>query len=196
MGDIDWQYLLFRFDGRINRAKFWSGVGAVIVAYIVIFALFAIDSGALRALLGLAYLAMIWPSLAISIKRWHDRDKSGWWVLIGLVPVIGGIWALVETGDELHPPKPATPQVLGDHHRRRQLPTPQPPSPSPLLGRVHELRSQEAHKRAASGRRLKTVPRRVRSRNCSGRRYIQGSSRERSRTAAHSVAAAISASIS
>ncbi len=98
MGDIDWQYLLLRFDGRINRARFWSGVGALIVAYIVIFALFAIDSSALRALLGVAYVAMIWPSLAISIKRWHDRDKSGWWVLIGLVPVIGGIWALVETG--------------------------------------------------------------------------------------------------
>jgi uncharacterized membrane protein YhaH (DUF805 family) len=98
MGDIDWQHLLFRFDGRINRAKFWSGVGALIVAYIVIFALFAIDSGALRALLGLAYIAMIWPSLAISIKRWHDRDKSGWWVLIGFIPLIGPIWALVETG--------------------------------------------------------------------------------------------------
>ena len=98
MGDIDWQYLLLRFDGRINRARFWSGVGALIVIYIVIFALFAIDSSALRALLGVAYVAMIWPSLAISIKRWHDRDKSGWWVLIGLVPVIGGIWALVETG--------------------------------------------------------------------------------------------------
>ncbi|MCH7846504.1 MAG: DUF805 domain-containing protein [Acidobacteria bacterium] len=95
---MDWQHLLLRFDGRINRAKFWSGVGALIVTYIVIFALFAIDSSALRALLGVAYLAMIWPSLAISIKRWHDRDKSGWWVLIGLVPVIGGIWALVETG--------------------------------------------------------------------------------------------------
>ncbi len=98
MGDIDWQYLLFRFDGRINRAKFWSGVAALIGAYIVIFVLFLIDSSALRALVGVAYLAMIWPSLAISIKRWHDRDKSGWWVLIGLVPVIGGIWALVETG--------------------------------------------------------------------------------------------------
>jgi uncharacterized membrane protein YhaH (DUF805 family) len=98
MGDIDWQYLLFRFDGRINRAKFWSGVGALIVAYIVIIALFAIDSSALRALLGLALLAMYWPSLAISIKRWHDRDKSGWWVLIVFVPIIGGLWALIETG--------------------------------------------------------------------------------------------------
>lgn len=98
MGDIDWQHLLFQFDGRINRAKFWSGVGALVVGYIVIFALFAIDSSALRALLGIAYLGLIWPSLAISIKRWHDRDKSGWWVLIGIIPIIGGIWALVETG--------------------------------------------------------------------------------------------------
>jgi uncharacterized membrane protein YhaH (DUF805 family) len=99
MGDIDWQYLLFQFDGRINRAKFWAGVGALIVGYFVIAILFsAIDSGAVRGILGILYLAFIWPSLAISIKRWHDRDKSGWWVLIGFVPLIGGIWALIETG--------------------------------------------------------------------------------------------------
>jgi uncharacterized membrane protein YhaH (DUF805 family) len=36
--------------------------------------------------------------LAISIKQWHDRGKSGWWVLIGLIPFIGAIWALIETG--------------------------------------------------------------------------------------------------
>jgi uncharacterized membrane protein YhaH (DUF805 family) len=58
----------------------------------------AIDSGAVRGILGILYLALIWPSLAISIKRWHDRDKSGWWVLIGFIPLIGGIWALIETG--------------------------------------------------------------------------------------------------
>ncbi len=99
MGEIDWQELLFSFDGRINRAKFWSGVGAVFVGYLVIYVLFlAIDSGALRAILGLLYLGFIWPSLAISIKRWHDRDKSGWWVLIGIIPIIGPIWALIETG--------------------------------------------------------------------------------------------------
>jgi uncharacterized membrane protein YhaH (DUF805 family) len=99
MGDIDWQHLLFQFDGRINRAKFWAGVGALLVGYFVIAILFsAIDSGAVRGILGILYLAFIWPSLAISIKRWHDRDKSGWWVLIGFIPLIGGIWALIETG--------------------------------------------------------------------------------------------------
>jgi uncharacterized membrane protein YhaH (DUF805 family) len=99
MGDIDWQHLLFQFDGRINRAKFWAGVGALLVGYFVIAILFsAIDSGAVRGILGILYLAFIWPSLAISIKRWHDRDKSGWWVLIGFIPLIGGIWVLIETG--------------------------------------------------------------------------------------------------
>jgi uncharacterized membrane protein YhaH (DUF805 family) len=99
MGDIDWQHLLFQFDGRINRAKFWAGVGALLVGYFVIAILFsAIDSGAVRGILGILYLAFIWPSLAISIKRWHDRDKSGWWVLIGFIPLIGWLWALIETG--------------------------------------------------------------------------------------------------
>ncbi len=34
-------------------------------------------------------LLIIWPFLAISVKRLHDLDKSGWWILINLVPVIG-----------------------------------------------------------------------------------------------------------
>ena len=39
-----------------------------------------------------------WISLAIAVKRYHDRDKSGWWVLIIFLPVIGGIWYLIECG--------------------------------------------------------------------------------------------------
>ena len=36
--------------------------------------------------------------LAVSVKRWHDRDKPGTWVLINLIPLVGGIWAFVEVG--------------------------------------------------------------------------------------------------
>ena len=43
-------------------------------------------------------IAAIYPMLAVYAKRWHDRDKSGWWTLIGLVPFIGAIWLLVECG--------------------------------------------------------------------------------------------------
>ena len=43
-------------------------------------------------------LASIYFAFAVYAKRWHDRDKSGWWTLIILVPFIGGIWLLVECG--------------------------------------------------------------------------------------------------
>ena len=43
-------------------------------------------------------LAVFIPSILVDIKRWHDRDKSGWWMLILLVPIIGAIWFLIELG--------------------------------------------------------------------------------------------------
>ena len=38
------------------------------------------------------------PAIIVHIKRFHDRDKSGWWVLIVLIPIIGAIWLLIELG--------------------------------------------------------------------------------------------------
>jgi len=99
MENIDWQYLLLKFDGRINRAKFWIGVAAIWAAYIVFFVLaYVLPSGIVLLLAILLLIAEVWIGLAVSIKRWHDRGKSGWWVLISLIPIIGWIWALIETG--------------------------------------------------------------------------------------------------
>ena len=61
----------------------------------------------LHALLGIARvpledaetavnLALLWPTIAVAAKRWHDRDKSAWWLLIVLLPLLGLIWMLVE----------------------------------------------------------------------------------------------------
>lgn len=99
MENIDWGHLLFAFDGRINRAKFWLGLVSVWVALII----FGGIAGAMNSsfgwlIFGIVYVGVIWVGLAVSIKRWHDRDKSGWWVLIGLIPIIGALWALIETG--------------------------------------------------------------------------------------------------
>ena len=44
------------------------------------------------------FIFQIYPTLAIHVKRWHDRNKSGWWCLIGLVPLIGSLWIIVELG--------------------------------------------------------------------------------------------------
>ena len=90
--------LLFSFTGRINRAKFWAGIGLIWAAILVLsFISASLDSPG-NALFGLAFLGMIWPGLAIQVKRWHDRNKSGWWVLIGLIPIIGPFWSFIETG--------------------------------------------------------------------------------------------------
>ena len=43
------------------------------------------------------YIALIWTSICINAKRWHDREKSGWWQLVGAIPLIG-LWALIENG--------------------------------------------------------------------------------------------------
>jgi uncharacterized membrane protein YhaH (DUF805 family) len=51
------------------------------------------------AALGIALaIFYFWSIFAVTTKRWHDRDKSGWWFLINFLPVIGGFWALIENG--------------------------------------------------------------------------------------------------
>jgi len=44
------------------------------------------------------YILICWMSLAISVKRWHDRGKSGAMVLVNLIPFVGSIWTLIECG--------------------------------------------------------------------------------------------------
>ena len=99
MDNIDWGDLLFKFDGRINRGKYWLGI---LTIYVVVWAVAIIaaltNSTFLWVVAGIIILIAIWPSLALQVKRWHDRDKSGWWILIQLIPLVGAIWALVENG--------------------------------------------------------------------------------------------------
>jgi len=97
--NIDWQDLLFQFSGRINRAKFWIGVGiswAISVVAVLIATAMGNSIGWILAIV--VYIAVVWIGLAVSIKRWHDRGKSGWWILISFIPIVGPLWALVETG--------------------------------------------------------------------------------------------------
>src|SRR3546814_1045510 len=87
---------LLSYDGRINRQRYW----AFVLVYLAVVIVAAIIDGILgiQFVVLLVVLASIYPSICVTIKRWHARDKSGWWILIGLVPVIGGIWSFVECG--------------------------------------------------------------------------------------------------
>lgn len=90
------QDFLFTWQGRINRQRYWAFFLAYVGIAIVATILDAILNSSLLSIV--VTIAMIYPSICVSIKRWHDRDKSGWWILINLVPVIGVLWALIENG--------------------------------------------------------------------------------------------------
>ncbi len=112
--------LLWSFEGRIGRAQFWLGLLLVIligVAFGIVVGL--IDGGenlqrpqemgpvaSVIAVIGL--LTMTIAQLAVYVKRFHDRGKSGWWVLIAFVPLIGFFWILIELGMLAGDPGPNT----------------------------------------------------------------------------------------
>lgn len=85
--------------GRIDRRCFWLyGVLALLAVGMVLMALLEIAGFHPERAEWIANLLIAWPAIAVSVKRWHDRDKSGWWVLVNLVPLIGQLWALIDNG--------------------------------------------------------------------------------------------------
>ncbi len=96
--------ILFSFKGRVNRTVFWTFEVVWIVVFVIINALTHPAANAdgtasgMSLIAGLFLLLTFWPLFAVQVKRWHDRNKSGWWCLIGLVPLIGGFWVLIECG--------------------------------------------------------------------------------------------------
>ena len=109
------QNLLFSFNGRINRAKFWLVLIAADVVFLVLCGiLFAVTGmsmdvapdgtpsmvggGVIGGLIALLLVvAVVWIGLAMGVKRYHDRNKSGWWVLASLVPIVS-LCVIVELG--------------------------------------------------------------------------------------------------
>jgi uncharacterized membrane protein YhaH (DUF805 family) len=86
-----------KFDGRARRREYWMFTLVNAAVYVVLNIL-ATQVSMYIGYLAIAYmLGILVPSIAVAIRRMHDIGKSGWWVLIALVPLIGGIWFLVLT---------------------------------------------------------------------------------------------------
>lgn len=88
------------FEGRAGRPEYWYFflfniiIGIVLSIVDGITGTFSQDVGV--GLLGGVYmLAVFLPALAVTVRRLHDSDRSGWWALIALVPIIGGLVLLV-----------------------------------------------------------------------------------------------------
>lgn len=89
------------FNGRARRTEYWM--------YLLFNLIFLFAAAVLDNILGLKFspeipygfiymiyaLAVFIPGLAVTVRRLHDVDKSGWFILIGLIPFVGAIWLLV-----------------------------------------------------------------------------------------------------
>ncbi len=81
------------FSGRACRSEYWF--------WLLFWVLAAIVATVIDAALGLGFvsalvaLGLFLPSLAVAIRRLHDLDKSGWWILLSLIPLIGAIILIV-----------------------------------------------------------------------------------------------------
>jgi len=86
------------FSGRASRSEYWF---FVLFQLLLLIGLMIVDGLAFRGSAAvfttLAWLILILPGLAVTARRLHDIDMSGWWILISFVPLIGGILLLVWT---------------------------------------------------------------------------------------------------
>lgn len=78
------------FNDRSRRSEFWWWTLAYIVAYAGIYFVGGI-AGMGEILASLLALGLLIPNLAVAVRRFHDIGKSGWWVLIGIIPILGAI---------------------------------------------------------------------------------------------------------
>jgi uncharacterized membrane protein YhaH (DUF805 family) len=82
------------FSGRARRSEYWFWFLAYIIALIVV-AIIDKAIGTYPLLYLLVVLAFLLPNLAVAFRRLHDTGRSGWWWLIGIIPIVGGILLIV-----------------------------------------------------------------------------------------------------
>jgi uncharacterized membrane protein YhaH (DUF805 family) len=110
---MEWMLMPLRryadFSGRSRRKEYWMFTLLLLILYAVI-ATIAVVTGSLDSAAGLGFsmfggislfllavvgLAMIIPSIAVQVRRFHDQDRSGWFVLLNFIPYLGGFIVLV-----------------------------------------------------------------------------------------------------
>lgn len=98
------------FNGRARRKEYWR---FVLIQFVVSIVLSIIDSIiGIQILSGIWGLALLCPGVAVGIRRLHDIGKSGWWMLVALVPLLGAIYLIYllvqdsQPGDNQYGPNP------------------------------------------------------------------------------------------
>lgn len=98
------------FSGRARRSEYWWFTLFTVLLYVVVAIIDAVIGNSV--LFVIVALALLLPSLAVTVRRLHDTGRSGWWILIGLIPFVGAIILLVlecqdsQPGTNAHGPSP------------------------------------------------------------------------------------------
>jgi len=120
------------FSGRSSRSAYWWWI---LFYVLVIIGASILDAAAKTPIFaGLVWLAFFLPNLAVLVRRLHDTDRSGWWVLIGLIPLIGAIVLIVFACIDSEPPNKYGDGPDSKGNLTATLPlgqTPPPPPPAP-----------------------------------------------------------------
>ncbi len=107
---MSWTDMLFSPYGRIRRRDFWIwmigktvGLFLLLVASLLLVPHLPIKDHDTQSLLGVVIMMILWGLFVLSnicliVKRWHDRNRTGWMYLILVIPVIGWLWTLIECG--------------------------------------------------------------------------------------------------
>ncbi|MBV8044695.1 DUF805 domain-containing protein [Pluralibacter sp.] len=90
------QQWLFSINGRIGRRDFWVWIGIWVLAMIVLFTLAGSGWLSLQTA-AFALVCLLWPTAAVTVKRLHDRGKSGIWALLMILAwmLLAGNWAML-----------------------------------------------------------------------------------------------------
>jgi uncharacterized membrane protein YhaH (DUF805 family) len=116
------------FNGRARRSEYWYYTLMNVIILIGLQILIAVCAfnqlGAASMILGIVYLlyalGTLVPSLAVGVRRLHDVGKSGWYLLVSLIPIVGSIWLLVllctdsEAGENGWGPNPKNQVSMND----------------------------------------------------------------------------------
>jgi uncharacterized membrane protein YhaH (DUF805 family) len=120
------------FSGRSSRSAYWWWT----LLYVLIVIGASIIDAAIKTpvVIGLIWLAFIIPNLAVLVRRLHDTDHSGWWVLIGFIPLVGAIVLIVFACTDSGPPNKYGngPDGKGDMTATSPLGQTLPPPPPPV----------------------------------------------------------------
>ena len=98
------------FSGRARRKEYWMFALFAGIIYVVFAVLGVVTKQSW--LVAIPYLGFLLPGLAVTARRLHDTGRSGWWILFGLAPLVGGITLFVfsvldsEPGDNKYGPNP------------------------------------------------------------------------------------------